>query len=293
VSSRALVEDVSDTARWVAYYRALESERPDALFHDPFARRLAGERGHAMAESMAPGALPWAIPVRTRVYDDLILETVAGGEITAVLNLAAGLDARPYRLALPGSLRWVEADLPGIIAWKTDVLAKEQPCCPLERVALDLTDRRALTALTARIAAEHERVLVVTEGLLVYLEEAAVRALADDLRACPAIRSWVLESAAPEVLARNQRAWGKTLKAADAEMKFAPASGLGFFRDHGWAPCVRRSAMHEAHRLGREMRFGPLLRALKSLTARGREWLRDVVVYAVMDRDGSPPSASR
>ena len=39
------LRNISDTAHWVAFYRALESERPDALFRDPFARRLAGERG--------------------------------------------------------------------------------------------------------------------------------------------------------------------------------------------------------------------------------------------------------
>jgi O-methyltransferase involved in polyketide biosynthesis len=39
------IENVSDTARWVAMYRALESDRPDAHFHDPYARLLAGERG--------------------------------------------------------------------------------------------------------------------------------------------------------------------------------------------------------------------------------------------------------
>ena len=37
--------NISDTARWVAVYRAIESERPDAWFRDPLAKRLAGERG--------------------------------------------------------------------------------------------------------------------------------------------------------------------------------------------------------------------------------------------------------
>ena len=42
---RAGIESVSDTARWVAVYRAMETERPDALFRDPWARRLAGVKG--------------------------------------------------------------------------------------------------------------------------------------------------------------------------------------------------------------------------------------------------------
>jgi O-methyltransferase involved in polyketide biosynthesis len=44
-----LISNVSDTARWVAVYRAWESARPDALFRDPLAGRLAGERGRAIA----------------------------------------------------------------------------------------------------------------------------------------------------------------------------------------------------------------------------------------------------
>ena len=39
------IENISDTARWVAVYRAMETERPDAIFRDPFAARLAGDTG--------------------------------------------------------------------------------------------------------------------------------------------------------------------------------------------------------------------------------------------------------
>ena len=39
------IDNISDTARWVAVYRAQETARPDAIFRDPFAERLAGERG--------------------------------------------------------------------------------------------------------------------------------------------------------------------------------------------------------------------------------------------------------
>ena len=43
------IRNISDTARWVAVFRARETERPDAAFRDPFARRLAGDRGEQMA----------------------------------------------------------------------------------------------------------------------------------------------------------------------------------------------------------------------------------------------------
>src|SRR5881397_3992016 len=72
------IQHVSDTARWVALYRAMESERPDALFHDPYARRLAGARGEQILASLPKGRTwAWAMIVRTAVMDELILRAVA------------------------------------------------------------------------------------------------------------------------------------------------------------------------------------------------------------------------
>src|SRR5436305_8472538 len=99
--SPRLVETVSDTARWVAAHRAVESARADAHFHDPLAALLAGERGAAIAAkapTMARGG--WAIVARTHAIDDLIDASLRQG-CDRVLCLAAGLDARPYRLQLP------------------------------------------------------------------------------------------------------------------------------------------------------------------------------------------------
>jgi methyltransferase (TIGR00027 family) len=285
MAARPLLEDVSDTARWVAYFRALESEKANAILRDPFARRLAGDRGRAMAEGLPKLSLEWVIPVRAKVYDELILEAVGTGRIDAVLNLAAGLDTRPYRLALPASLVWIEADLPGIITSKTDELANERPRCKLERVSLDLSDSTSRDALLQRLHADGLRVLVVTEGLLAYLDEESVRSLAHALYASPAVEGWVLEAAMPRVLAQARRAWGKTLVPAGAEMKFAPASGLDFFAPFGWRPRVTRSLLEEAHRHGREMRFASIARFVTTLL-RGRAAWRNVAMYAVMEKSG-------
>jgi methyltransferase (TIGR00027 family) len=283
-SASAVVGDVSDTARWVAYYRALESERPDALFHDPLARRLAGERGQMMAERMAKVALPWAIAVRTRVYDELLLEALIRDRATVVVDMAAGMDARPYRLDLPRSLHWIELDLPQIMEAKSEALANQQPACSVERIGLDLADGDALGAVLDRVLAQHSSAVVVTEGVLAYLDDDVVAALARNLHARPAIRSWVLEAALPEVLKRSQRAWGKHLQRAGAAMKFAPSNGLHYFQEHGWSVRAKRSCLLEARRLQREPRFAGLLHLMKSLTATGREWLQNVVVYGVVER---------
>src|ERR1700761_2564405 len=93
------IHDISDTARWVAVYRARESARPDAVFRDPFAERLAGDRGKQIAAAIPFAAKnSWPFGARTWLIDRLVSEQVANGGIELVINLAAGLDARPYRM---------------------------------------------------------------------------------------------------------------------------------------------------------------------------------------------------
>ncbi len=282
-SDGPLFADVSDTARWVAHYRALEAERPDAILRDPVARRLAGPRGRRIAEALPELSLRWMIPVRARIYDELLLETLARGHFTAVLNLAAGFDTRPYRLDLPAKLRFIEADAPHLLAEKAELLAAERPRTALERVPLDLTDTAACDALLARLAAEQERVLVVTEGVLAYLDEAAVSALSRSLHAAPAVAAWIVEAALPEVLARAQKAWGAALVQGNATMKFAPASGIDFFGAQGWRAEVTRSLVEEAERLGRQMRFAPWARSVTKWL-RGPDVWRRLAMYAVLTR---------
>jgi O-methyltransferase involved in polyketide biosynthesis len=65
-----LIRNVSDTARWVAAYRAMETARPDALFRDPFADRLAGERGRQIVRELPRGEdSAWSMVVRNVVFD--------------------------------------------------------------------------------------------------------------------------------------------------------------------------------------------------------------------------------
>jgi len=45
-----VLSPVGLTSRWVAAARALESERSDRLFLDPYARFLAGDEGFAIME---------------------------------------------------------------------------------------------------------------------------------------------------------------------------------------------------------------------------------------------------
>ena len=174
-----LIRNVSDTAHWVAMYRAAESARPDALFHDRWAEALGGARGREILDGMPDGRTwGWPMVVRTAVMDEIIEREVRAG-VDRVVSLAAGLDMRPFRLELPASLRWVEIDLPGILADKEAVVGHETPRCALERIAADLADPAARRDALARATAGARRTLFVAEGLLIYLAQDDVAALAD------------------------------------------------------------------------------------------------------------------
>lgn len=248
------ITHVSDTARWVAIYRAMESERPDALFHDPYARRLAGARGEEIVRAMPRGrAMAWPMIVRTAVMDELIVRAVERDAVHTVVNLAAGLDTRPYRLPLPAGLRWIEVDFADLLAYKEEQLGGETARCQLERVAVDLTDpvrRRAL--FQDAVSGGGGGTLVVTEGLLVYLAPEEVAALAVDLHAA-GFAWWLLDLGSPALLKMLSRNWGRKLATGNAPFRFAPAEGTRFFAPHGWVEAEFRSLWEEALRLKRTM----------------------------------------
>jgi methyltransferase (TIGR00027 family) len=243
------ISNVSDTARWVAVYRAWESARPDALFHDAYAESMAGERGKAIAALMpAQARSGWPIIARTKLIDDLILAAVAEG-CDCVINLAAGLDTRPYRLALPPSLRWIEADLPAMIEEKEQQLAGAQPRCQLQRIKIDLSDAAARVAALQNAVTPSTQVLVLSEGLLIYLNDALVRALSTDICALTNVRSWVFDLSSPAILRMMKQGMGPHL--TNAPMQFAPATGIAYFEALGWHVAKVQSIFHAAARFRR------------------------------------------
>jgi methyltransferase (TIGR00027 family) len=251
LSDDPIIRDISDTARWVAVYRARETERRDAVFSDPFARALAGDRGEQIAQA-TPFAdeAAWSVTARTYLFDRVVEKAVAAGA-DVVVNLAAGLDARPYRMALPPSLRWIEVDLPEILDYKTTILASSEPRCALERVPLDLSNADARRGLFMRIGRTASRALVLTEGLLLYLMSDEVCALGRDIAAQPVVAQWAVDIVSPGLLEMMKERIGAIVAAAGAPYVFAPQEGPPFFEQCGWAPDEVRSLLKTAHRLGR------------------------------------------
>jgi methyltransferase (TIGR00027 family) len=280
------IEHISDTARWVAVYRAMETDRADAIFRDPYARRLAGARGEEIVRTLKHGrATAWAMIVRTAVFDEIIRNALDTQAIDTVVNLAAGLDTRAWRMELPPDLHWVDVDLPAILAYKTEALRGETPRCRYEAIAADLTDAEVRGALLAKLGAGSTRALVVTEGLLIYLTAREVEALGRDLRAQPSVAYWLIDLASPWLLKYMSKSWGKAAAEGNAPFKFAPAEGTAFFEPFGWRELSFRSSMEEAHRLHREMALAWLWRFMgRFYSAKRREEMRRISGSVLLQR---------
>ncbi|KAB8315279.1 class I SAM-dependent methyltransferase [Tolypothrix campylonemoides VB511288] len=282
------IENISDTARWVAAYRAMETERPEAHFRDPLARILAGERGEEIVRTVGGGkSVASGVVVRTCIIDELILRLIEKEGVDTVLNLAAGLDTRPYRLSLPSSLHWIEADFPVILSYKQQKLACKRPACSLELVKLDLTDVASRNALFFRVSTTAKQVLVITEGLLGYLTPTQVASLAADLHTQSNFRWWIFDLMSPFGLECFQMKYGKYFAADNAKMQFAPKQGTEFFHQYSWKVAKSHSVWEEAHRLNRNIRLAWLLRLLARFSSKYREIFYRMASIVLLEREWS------
>lgn len=240
-------EHVSDTALLVAASRAMETDRPDGLVRDPFAARLAGERGMALARSVNAG-LEWmnlGIGMRSYFIDELLRTVLNSGRVNTVLNLGAGLDTRPWRLDLPRELRWIEVDFPAMLDYKSALLADEVPRCRLERASADLNDAAERRRILDLGTAGSFGTLLITEGLLMYLPAETIRALAEESLATGAFRSWLFDVTSPQLqrIAHNQQF--DPIRNLRAEGHLEGADILHALTEHGWAATERRTWLED------------------------------------------------
>jgi methyltransferase (TIGR00027 family) len=189
------VHPVAQTSRWMAAARARESERPYRLFDDPLAAALAGPEGFAWLDRMESvprfGGPALYVVIRTRFFDDFLLYACWGAGVRQVVLLAAGMDARAFRLNWPPDTRLYELDRPEVLAAKDEVLARAgvQPACERRTIGGDLGRSSWSEALSNAGYEAQEPSVWLMEGLLFYMSEVTVRRLLGTTDALAAPRS--------------------------------------------------------------------------------------------------------
>jgi methyltransferase (TIGR00027 family) len=195
-----LASSVGATATMVAASRALASREPDPLLDDRFAEPLVRAVGHPFFVRMLDGQIPLdsddmpltvqqrreQIAVRTRFFDDFLTSATSAGIRQAVI-LAAGLDARAYRLAWSPDTVVYEVDQPEVIAFKSDTLARmgAEPSAERRTVGIDLRDDWP-SALRDNGFDAAVPTAWIAEGLLPYLPPQAQDRLLDSITALSA-----------------------------------------------------------------------------------------------------------
>ena len=152
------------TARMCAASRWEESSRPDSLFDDPLAKKLAGDEG--LAQPMGS----WIMTPRTRYADDYLRLHYGNGCRQLVL-LGAGMDSRAFRMGGLDDLKVFEVDQRTIFDVKEPLVANDRPKVAARRVvATDFTARGAWARdLAAAGFDERTPTVWILEGLLMYL----------------------------------------------------------------------------------------------------------------------------
>ncbi|MEW2218125.1 SAM-dependent methyltransferase [Streptomyces sp. NPDC006990] len=195
------MDAVGRTALLTAAMRALESQRPDRLYADPYAQELCGDEGPKLLDEMWGATFPphrrRAMPdsldvnaIRTRFFDDL-LQRVSRGRHTQIVSAASGVDSRPYRLEWAQSVRYFEIDRPSVLDHKRRRLAGARPRVAHRMIAADLTapgwERRLEEAGYDATAPS----VWLLEGVLPYLHGTEVHRLLQRLRTVTATGSLV------------------------------------------------------------------------------------------------------
>jgi methyltransferase (TIGR00027 family) len=240
------LSSVGETSRWVAANRALETESDDPLYQDPFARDLAGDVGPAILNAMrkAMGQTPSSksepyLTIRTRFFDDELLQ--ATRELSQVVILAAGMDARALRLPWPDGVVVFEVDRREIFDYKEPVLARlaARPTSDRRIVAVDLADRWAEALVAAGFDASRPAAFLL-EGLLMYLDEAAAMRLLAELDALAKPGSWLgFDAVNTEMLVSTYTArYMQMLQNAGCPWKYGMDDPERLLAAHGWQAIV-------------------------------------------------------
>lgn len=284
-TSQPTIQNVSDTALWVAYYRAEESKKPQPLFHDPLAEVLIDDRAHKIAESMKDMGTHTRqnVLIRTVIIDRYIKKLVEQG-VDCIINLGAGLDTRPYRLDLPPSLNWIEVDYSHLIDFKKKKLDAHKSQVHLERISLDLSVRAERKKLFTQINNKNKKILILTEGVLPYLTQEQVAELSEDLMEQKNFHYWIADYLSPAAY-KYLRSHSQVKKLAKAPLQFFPKNAFDFFKTRGWNIETIQYIAEESYKLGRAMPAPWWFSLIKPfIGAKQREQFMRSSGYMVMSR---------
>jgi methyltransferase (TIGR00027 family) len=273
-----ITESVGATALGVAAARAADTESDDPLISDPYARVFLDRVGDGVWNWYGGPELPAAVveaepdmplrmqalvsyfATRTKFFDTVFLDATNAGIRQAVI-LAAGLDARSWRLPWPDGTTVYELDQDRVLDFKLSTLHEHgaEPTCNRVAVAVDLRQDWPIALQQAGFDPSAPSVWSI-EGLLMYLPAASQDLLFTRIQdlAAPGSRLGV-EGLEPDFADPESRAVRRErmdrvrelMEKADVQLEVPTTDELWYFeeredvddwlRRHGWDVTVTPS----------------------------------------------------
>jgi methyltransferase (TIGR00027 family) len=258
-----LASSVGATATMVAAQRVLSNR--EGLIDDPFAEPLVRAVGLDFFVRALDGEIDLGdvdprfnmqraaqgMAVRTRWFDKLFTDAAAAGVRQAVI-LAAGLDARAYRLPWPDGTIVYEVDQPEVIDFKTKTLTDlgAKPRADRRTVAIDLRNDWP-KALRDNGFDSTQPTAWIAEGLLIYLPSEAQDLLFDRINELSAPGSRVATEHIPDVsmfsdersqqISERLKQYGHDIEMGDLIYHDERSDVIEYLTGHGWEVSAQKT----------------------------------------------------
>ena len=160
---------VPETMMQTLYARAKETRKKNAKIKDEIAVDLVEKVDYDFSKADKDNAMTYGVIARTIVLDRMVKQYLEKHENTVVINIACGLDTRCYRMK-EKYLHWYNVDLPETMKIRSRFLDETGPVYQIAKSAMD-------DSYVDDIDYHGENVLVIIEGLTMYLCEKDIRKL--------------------------------------------------------------------------------------------------------------------
>jgi methyltransferase (TIGR00027 family) len=241
------LDAVERTALLTAALRAAETRRPNRLYADPYAERLAGDLGPRLLEEVLrvtfPQGRPRTVPstpdynaIRTRFFDELLQEAAQEPDMTQIVLAPSGMDSRAYRLPWPDHIRYFEVDRPVVLEHKATRLAGERPRVDHRTVPVDLVTHTWEDSLKEAGYDPAARSTWLLEGLLYYIPENDGRRMLDRVAAMMAPGSRIAADvvSATALAVPDMRPLLDVFAGWGCPWVFGTDDPVGLFAEHGF-----------------------------------------------------------
>lgn len=159
---------VMETLLPVLYSRVYETQQPSPILKDPVAQTWVNKIDYDFSQFDTAFQNNLGVAIRTFILDDYAKQFIEAHPQARIINIAAGLDTRFYRMD-NGQLTWIELDLPDSIAVRQQLMQETERHYTLATSALDTQWMDDL--------ASDQPTLFIVEGLLMYLTEDEIKGM--------------------------------------------------------------------------------------------------------------------